>query len=232
MKKWTFWAPLAVVAYLAAAGAHATTISVEGNGTVTIPAEYATLSATTEHLADTAEAAQRAVDEVMANLLDGLEGLPVDEDSIDAGQLRIQPQYRWNPRNETQEFIGYEATRELSFKLTDLNSLGEALQMLSREGADTLHSPSYGSSLTESARSRALTLAFGKAKSDAESLADAAGLVLGEAVTISTGARPTPIFRGANRMAPAAMSADRAPRYEPGKLSVSASVSVIFNAAP
>ena len=232
MKKWTFWAPLAVVAYLIAAGAHATTVSVEGNGTVTIPAEYATLSATTDHLADTAEAAQRAVDEVMADLLDGLEGLPVDTDSIDAGQLRVQPQYRWNPRNETQEFVGYEATRELSFKLTDLNSLGEALQMLSREGADNLHSPSYGSSQTESARSRALALAFGKASADAESLADAAGLTLGEPVTISTGARPAPIFRATNRAMPAAMSDEMAPRYEPGQLSVSASVSVVFNAAP
>lgn len=232
MKNWVFWASLAMATYVVAAQSHATTISVEGNGKVSIPAEYATLSATTEHLANSADAAKRSVDEVMSDLLSAMETLPVDKDSVDAGQLRIQPQYRWDPRSETQKFMGYEATRELSFKLTDLNKLGEALQMLSAQGADTVHSPAYGSSQTGAARQKALNLAFGKARADAQHLADAAGLTLGAAVTISTGARPTPIFRAANRAAPAALSAEMAPRYEPGQLSVSASVSVVFNAAP
>jgi len=35
-----------------------------------------------------------------------------------------------------------------------------------------------------------------------------------------------------NRAAPAATSAEMAPRYEPGQLSVSASVSVVFSATP
>ena len=96
------------------------------------------MSASVNHTADTASEAQAVVDRVMSRLLAGVDELPVAKDSIDAGQIRIQPRYRWNPRSETQEFEGYEATRVLGFKLTSLESLGDALQMLSEQGATTL----------------------------------------------------------------------------------------------
>ena len=81
------------------------------------------------------------VDRVMSQLLAGVEELPVSEDSIDAGQSRIQPRYRCNPRSETQEFQGYAGARVLGFKLNSLESLGEALQMLSEQGATTVETP-------------------------------------------------------------------------------------------
>jgi len=210
----------------------AQTISVEGKGTVEIEPEYARMSASVSHTADTAAEAQAMVDRVMSQLLAGVEELPVREDSIDAGQIRIQPRYRWNPRSETQEFQGYEATRVLGFKLTSLESLGDSLQMLSEQGATTVEAPQYGSSQTSAARSRALAIAFDDAKADAETLTKAAGLILGPPDNISTGAQRAPVFRAMNRAAPAAMSAEMAPRYEPGQLSVSASVSVVFSATP
>ena len=82
------------------------------------------------------------------------------------------------------------------------------------------------------ARNRALAIAYAKALADAETLAEAAGLTLGHPENISTGPQRAPVFRAMNRDAPVAMSAEMAPRYEPGQLSVSASVSVIFTATP
>ena len=116
----------------------AQTLSVEGKGTVEIEPEYARMSASVSHTADTAANAQAIVDRVMSRLLAGVDDLPVAADSIDAGQIRIQPRYRWNPRSEAQEFQGYEAIRALAFKLTSLDSLGEALQMLTEQGATTV----------------------------------------------------------------------------------------------
>ena len=225
-------APLVIVGALFSANIAAQTLSVAGTGTVEIEPEYAQMSASVTHTADTAGEAQAAVDRVMSRLLDGVDELPVAKDSIDAGQIRIQPRYRWNPRSETQEFQGYEATRVLGFKLTSLESLGDALQMLSEKGATAVEAPQYGSSQTGAARSRALALAFADAKADAETLAKAAGLALGPPDNISTGPQRAPVFRTMNRAAPAAMSAEMAPRYEPGQLSVSASVSVDFSATP
>ncbi len=210
----------------------AQTLSVEGKGTVEIEPEYARMSASVSHTADTAANAQAIVDRVMSRLLAGVDDLPVAADSIDAGQIRIQPRYRWNPRSEAQEFQGYEAIRALAFKLTSLDSLGEALQMLTEQGATTVDAPQYGSSQTEDARIRALAIAYGNAKTDAQTLATAAGLTLGIPDNISTGAQRAPVFRTMNRAAPAAMSAEMAPEYEPGQLSVSASVSVVFSATP
>ena len=225
-------APIVVAGTLFSATIAAQTISVEGKGTVEIEPEYARISASVSHTADTAADAQAMVDRVMSQLLAGVGELPVTEDSIDAGHIRIQPQYRWNPRSETQEFQGYEATRMLGFKLTSLESLGDALQMLPEQGATTVETPHYGSSQTSAARSRALAIAFDDAKADAETLTQAAGLILGPPDNISTGPQRAPVFRAMNRAAPAAMSAEMVPRYEPGQLAVSASVSVVFSATP
>lgn len=224
--------PLGLATALFSASSGAQTLSVEGQGSVEIVPEYARIGASVSHIADSAGAAQATVDRVVTELLTEISTLPVDADTVDAGHINIQPKYRWNPRLETQELLGYEATRLLGFRLTSLDSLGEALQMLAEQGATAVQPPQYGSTLIDEARGRALAIAYEKAKRDALSLATAAGLTLGPPDTISTGSQRPPIFRAAQRAAPAAIDAEMAPRYEPGKLSVSASVSVIFLASP
>ena len=225
-------ATLVLVGTLFSVGIAAQTLSVEGRGTVEIDPEYAQMSASVSHTADTASDAQEMVDRVMSRLLEGVRNLPIAEESIDTGQIRIQPRYRWDPRSETQEFQGYETTRVLSFKLTSLESLGNALEVLSKHGATSIEAPQYGNSQTRSARSRALAIAFADAKADAETLAEAADLTLGPPNNISTGPQRAPVFRAMNRAAPAPMPAEMGPRYEPGQLSVSASVSVVFSTTP
>ena len=229
---WLVLAPIVLSGWLVSAGSFAQTLTVEGKGTVQIAPEFARMSALVSHTADTAAAAQAAADRVMTRLLAGVDALPVAEDSIDAGQIRIQPRYRWDPRAEMQQFQGYEATRVLSFKFTSLDSLGETLEMLSEQGATTVDAPQYGSAQSPDARARALAIAYAKALADAGTLAEAAGLTLGHPENISTGPQRAPVFRAMNRDSPVAMSAEMAPRYEPGQLSVSASVSVIFTATP
>ena len=229
---WVVLTPLVLSGWLLSAGSLAQTLTVEGKGTVQIVPEFARMSASVSRIADTAAAAQAAADRVMTRLLAGGDALPAAKDSIDAGQIRIQPRYRWNTRAEVREFQGYEATRVLTFKLTSLNSLGEALEMLSEQGATTVDAPQYGSAQSADARARALAIAYAKALADAGTLAEAAGLTLGHPENISTGPQRAPVFRAMNRDSPVAMSAEMAPRYEPGQLSVSASVSDIFTATP
>ncbi len=229
---WVVLVPLVLAGCLISAGSLGQTLTVEGKGTVQIAPEFARMSASVSHTADTAAAAQVAADRVMTRILAGVDALPVAKDSIDAGQTRIQTRYRWNPRAEMQEFQGYEATRVLAFKLTSLDSLGEALELLSEQGATTVDAPQYGSDQSLYARNRALAIAYARALADAEVLARAAGLTLGHPENISAGPQRSPVFRAINRDAPVAMSAEMAPRYEPGQLSVSASVSVIFTATP
>lgn len=221
--------PLIMMALLIPMTSQAQLISVQGTGTVEIEAEFATLAASVIVDAQTAALAQTAADKKMAALLTAIAALPRDEQSIDAGQLRIQPQYRWNSATNQQEFQGYQATRELSFKLLELTELGEALQTLSSSGASSVASPQFGSSQTQAARKQALTMAFAQAKADALALAGAANTTLGAPETISTGSRPMPLLRAQTRGEAIAMEADRAPRYQPGQLAISATVSVTFH---
>ena len=83
------------------------------------------------------------MDEAVANLLEGFADLPIHAGSIAAGQLRIAPRYRWNPRTEAKEFQGYEATRDLGFRLLLLEALSEALQSLAERGATSVNTPVY-----------------------------------------------------------------------------------------
>jgi uncharacterized protein YggE len=220
---------LILTALLISMTARAQMISVQGTGTVNIEAEFAILAATVIADAQTAALAQSAADKQMTALLTAIGALPRDEQSIDAGRLRIQPQYRWNSATNEQEFQGYQATRDLSFKLLELTALGEALQTLSSAGASSVSPPQFGSSQTEAARKQALTIAFDHAKADALALANAANTSLGAPETISTGSKPMPLLRGQTRGDMMVMEADRAPRYQPGQLSVSATISVTFN---
>lgn len=220
---------LILTALLISMTARAQMISVQGTGTVNIEAEFAILAATVIADAQTAALAQSAADKQMTALLTAIGALPRDEQSIDAGRLRIQPQYRWNSATNEQEFQGYQATRDLSFKLLELTALSEALQTLSSAGASSVSPPQFGSSQTEAARKQALTIAFDHAKADALALANAANTSLGAPETISTGSKPMPLLRGQTRGDMMAMEADRAPRYQPGQLSVSATISVTFN---
>lgn len=200
---------------------------------VEIRPEFTTLSGSVTQLSSqTPATAQERVDAAMNALLATIERLPADPPSINAGQLRIQPRYRWNSVTETQELLGYEATREFSFRLLDLDKVGEALQMLSQAGATQLNGPVYGSGEIEAARAAALKQAYLSALEDARALALASGLNLGPPETISTGFRAPPIFPVMGRAATEAMSADAAPRYEPGQLQVTASVSVVFTTVP
>ena len=59
-----------------------------------IAPEFARVRSSVSLTADTAAAAQAAADRVMTRLPAGEDAPPVDEDSIDAGQTRIQPRYR------------------------------------------------------------------------------------------------------------------------------------------
>ncbi|MEK9920418.1 MAG: SIMPL domain-containing protein [Luminiphilus sp.] len=232
MLKWSVLMPLMLAGCLLSAAALAQTLTVEGKGTVEIAPEFARMSAGVSLVAETAAEAQVAVDRVMSQLLAGLDDLPIAKDSVNAGQIRIQPRYRWNPRAETQEFQGYEATRKLTFRLTSIESLGEALQMLSERGATMVDEPQYGSTQTETARNRALAMAYSSARIDAETLAAAAGLTLGPPENISTGIHSAPVFRAMNRDVATAMAAEMTPAYEAGQLVISATVSVIFTATP
>ena len=230
MSKRIAWLSIIMMALLIPMTTRAQIISVQGTGTVDIEAEFATLAASVMVDAQTAALAQSTADKKMAALLMAIGTLPRDEQSIDAGRLRIQPQYRWNSATNQQEFQGYQANRDLSFKLLDLSALGEALQTLSSAGASSVSPPLFGSSQTIAARKQALTIAFDHAKADALALANAAGTTLGAPETISTGNRPMPLLTAQTRGGVMAMEADRVPPgYEPGQLSISATVSVTFH---
>ena len=229
MNKRIVWPPIVMMALLIPMTARAQIISVQGTGTADIEAEFATLAASVMVDAQTAALAQSIADKKMAALLMAIGTLPRDEQSIDAGRLRIHPQYRWNSATNQQDLQGYQATRDLSFKLLELTALGEALQTLTSAGASSVAPPRFGSSQREVARKQALTLAFERAEADALALASAAGTTLGAPETISTGNRPMPQPKAQTRGGLMAMEADRAPpRYEPGQLSISATVAVTF----
>ncbi len=120
---------------------------------------------------------------------------------------------------------GYTVVDEVRLTVRDLSRIGPVIDRVLAAGSNTLRSLSFEKEDPTPEQARALAAAFASARAKAEALARAAGVSLGEVVTMSAGGavRPYPMMRGAMAME----KADGAP-ISPGEVEVAASVDVTF----
>ena len=225
----------ALILILASAAAcadnHATrTISVSGFGSVETPPDRATVSLSIEIRESTVAAAQEKAAEVTARVLELAEDMDIPENRVDTMSAMVRPAYRWNRDTETQELIGFVAHRQMRLEIHDLDKVGVAIERAVEAGVNQVMPPRLTSSKSRDAYRDALEKAVDDARQNAERLADSLGLSLGDAVQVNAGtpARPpVPVMRGE-----AMAMSDAAPQtYSAGDLTVTANVSVIFEAS-
>ena len=120
---------------------------------------------------------------------------------------------------------GYTVVDEARVTVRDLAKVGPVLDRVLAAGSNTLRSLSFEKDDPTPEQARALAAAYASARAKAEALARAAGVTLGEVVTVSAGGqvRPFPMVRSAMAMDKAA----GAP-VSPGEVEIGASVDVTF----
>jgi uncharacterized protein len=227
----TVLAALAATLLLAAPAAAQTTdttptIAVAGNGTATLVPDIADFQAGVLRRAPTSAAARRAANARIAAILKTVKAHGVADADIQTSGLSIE-------RGRFHHRVRYTATQTLTIRSRDVKHLGALLDAVANAGADSLEAPYFGFADP----SQGQQLAERAALADARRRADAAAAQTGLTIT---GVRNVDLDPGSGESEPqysgasdgAAKKAPRRTRIKPGTQDFSATVRVVYTAAP
>ncbi|MEV8467817.1 SIMPL domain-containing protein [Fluviibacterium sp. DFM31] len=222
--------PLLLSAMLMAGAAAADTpqrsITVTGEGRVAAAPDMARLQAGAVARADTAEGALAAMSDMMAAVLEALKAEGIAPEKIQTQSLGLMPlrPNRNDPGVDPLAVIGFEARSEVAVELTDLARVGPVIDTLVKAGANDISRLSFDIADPAGLRDAARKAAVADALASAKLYADAAGVELGEVLSLSEqgGGMPRP------EMAGRALMADAAVPVAEGELQVTARVTLVI----
>jgi uncharacterized protein YggE len=231
--------PIAVVAGLPAIAADAPArqalISVIGEGQSTMAPDMAVLNFSVVKQAKTAREALDENNKAMSDVLGALKTSGIAERDLQTSGFSVQPQYRFPQGTDGQqlppELIGYQVSNSLTVRVRDLSKLGaiidQSVTLGVNQGGDIQFTNDKPESAMEAARKSAVADAMARAKT----LAEAAGVKLGNVIEINeSGPRPQPV--PVMRAAMMKSAADSAVPIQGGESSYNISVNVTFAIAP
>lgn len=219
-----------VLALPAAAERVPATIAVTGEGKVDMAPDMAMLSLGVTSQADTAAAALKANSDGLSGALDRLKAAGVEDRDIQTSGLSLHPNIDYSSSGREPQVRGYTASNMLTVRLRDLSVLGQTLDAVVTEGANTLNGLSFGLQNPDEATDEARRRAVADAAHKAALYAEAAGVTLGRIVTISEQGNyggPQPMVMAEARFAKDAGSVPVAS----GEISIGATISVVYEIA-
>ena len=205
-------------------------VSVSGDGEVKARPDMAYVTIGVEArkptLADARAQVTATIDRVLALAKD----LRIEPRYVDASQLQVQPEYRWNEKDSQRVLLGYVVSRQVEIELHDLERLGTLFERAVSAGANQLGGARLDSSKRKELEREALAKAVDDARLKADTLARAAGAKLGavQALSASQGMPPQPMYKERTVMAAAPMADAAEQTYTTGEMTFSASVSAQY----
>ncbi|WP_428543568.1 SIMPL domain-containing protein [Profundibacter sp.] len=204
-------------------------IVVNGHGVIETVPDMATISMGVVSEAKTAGAAMAKNTDALEGVLLQLAEAGIESRDIQTNNLSLSP--RWDNRSSSvsgqPQINGFIATNTVSVRVRDLAQLGKVLDAVVQNGANSFNGLSFGLQDMEPARNEARVAAIKDAMAKAQLYATAAGVELGDVVSISDGAVRSvgPVMMQADMMRSAAVPVAQ------GELSVTADVTVVFGVA-
>ena len=203
------------------ATAPANTITVSGTGQIQAQPDEAFVSAGVRTQAQTAQAAQSQNNQQMQSVIDAVKALGIPAKDIQTGGVSLSPVYSNN-----QTIQAYEARNTVNVTVEQVSQAGQVLDAAVRAGANQTGGISFGLKDDTALRNKALAAAVADARSKADALAAAGGLKVSgiDSMMESSVSVPIPVAR-----APlGAAAASQAVPVEPGQLTVTAQVTVVY----
>ena len=204
------------------------TINVTGRGKTTLDPEivYVSIGVHTE-----GENAARAVSSnslQAEKVAAALQAFNIDEKDVQTTNFSIYPQQQYD--NDGQ-FLGikYVVDNTVFVTLRNIDQLGDLLDAVVQAGANSINSVQFDVEDREAALSEARTAAVEDAAKQAQELADAAGVTLGDVQTISSygGGVPMPLYDYKGIGGGAAMAEASVP-VAPGQLVLTTEVNIVY----
>jgi uncharacterized protein len=205
-----------------AANDSTTTITVIGNGTVNATPDKASFDFGVQVNAPTAAEATNKVNQQARKIIDALKHDGVADADIQTSSVSLWPQ----TSRDGQTITGYQASNSVTVT-SSIDKAGSLVDDATNAGANNVNGPSLSVGDQSAYYAKALKLAVADAKTQAQAIADAAGLTLGGITHISNeSSAPSPIAYGAALHA----AADSTP-IEAGSQQIQASVTVTYSAS-
>lgn len=169
-------------------------ISLQGTGKVTLTPDLATVTVGVTIQGASAAKAQGGASAATARIIAAVKGLGVSNADIASQWVSLQPQYDYSSSGSTPpRVIGFQASQSLSIKVRKIETSGDVIDAAVGAGATDIGGISFSVSDPAGATAQARTAAITDAIARAKALADAAGLSLGAAQSITEVSAPTTI---------------------------------------
>ena len=162
-------------------------------GRVTLPPDRAIVQFGITVDDNTAALAAARNSVVLQSLVDTLAGLGFPAESLIRMAYTVQPQLDYQAGHR---IVGYRSRSVIRLTIENLDRLGVIVDAALTAGAPDIHNVRLESEQAPPARDSALAQAVRQARSEAETLAMAAGTTLGQLLSISTGGRYTGVQGG------------------------------------
>lgn len=164
-------------------GAIAPGVITTGDATVKVRPDIAILSVGATAQAATAAEAQAQVAERIERILAAAQALGISDEDTKTSSYNIQPRYAFD-EGRPPEITGYEAQQMVTLTLRDIDRAGETLDALVQNDGATNASIVFSLDDPKPTQAEARRLAIEEARSKAEAMAGAAGVRLGDLLSL------------------------------------------------
>lgn len=207
---------------------HQQSIRVTGTGEARAQPDQAIADFGVETQAVTAQAAAAENAQRMERVIAALVRAGVPRDRIETRDYNVFPDYDPQPRPDAAEprVRGYRVMNTVMVTMDDITRVGAVIDAALAAGANRVNGVRFGLRDPQAFRQRAIDDAVRRARADAEALAAALGVTLGqvrEAYTADVG-MPQPVMMQRMEMADAAASTP----ISPGEQTVRATVIIVY----
>jgi uncharacterized protein len=203
------------------------TIVVDGNGEAHAAPDWATINLAIETQGHTAAAAAQSNAALAQKVVDALKAKLGDKGTITTGGYSLNPEYDQRPNRERPTIVGYTAQNSITVETGSLDLVGTLIDSSIAAGANRVNYLNFTLKNDTKARGEAIANATKDARAQADALASALGVRLGQVVKATTVAQVTPI-----RISPAPMMAmakmNEPTPIEAGQISIPATVSLTY----
>lgn len=198
-----------------------------GEATVSVPPDRVEIRVGVVTQAPTAQAAAENNARQFTQALADLRAAAGPQAQVRTVSYSLNPNYRYPRDGGTPAITGYTATNIVEVRLDEIGRAGKVVDAATRSGANTVQSVQYSLRNEQHARSQALREATLQARANAEAMAGALNVHLGNTLSVTQG-EPMMIRPLAQAMRVAASPEAGAPTpMSAGTIDVRASVTLI-----
>jgi uncharacterized protein YggE len=202
------------------------TVSVAGTAKVTMTPDIAYINLGVHTEAPTASQAVSDNNASANKLMEALKAAGVADKDIQTVNFSVTPSPKFDPQTGKQTGITYVVDNTVRVTVRDLKSLGGLLDASVKAGSNSINSIQFDVEDKSDYLSQARTAAVKDAEAQAQELASAAGVALGDVQTISYYENiPVPLEKTGNFLA--AADAGSVP-ISPGTMDLTVTVNVVY----